>query len=124
MSRTRPRTIIFVYGTLKRGFAGHAPLRGSTFLKTAQTTPGYTLYDSGEWPAMVAHGNGSVSGELFEIPFQTLKALDTYEGHPDLFRRTTIKLADHPAEAWLYARDIPPQWPVIPEGCWQGLRAP
>ena len=80
MALTRPRVIIFVYGTLKRGFPGHAPLRGATFLKDARTTSQFTLYDCGEWPAMVAHGKGRVSGELFEIPIETLKALDAYEG--------------------------------------------
>ncbi|MDG2208223.1 MAG: gamma-glutamylcyclotransferase [Pirellulales bacterium] len=124
MALTQPTVIIFVYGTLKRGFPAHTQLRGSTFLETARTTSQFTLYNCGAWPAMVAEGHGSVNGELFEIPIETLELLDEYEGHPHLFRRTTITLAEHHAEAWLFDRDIPSEWPVITEGSWPGPRTP
>ncbi len=84
----------FVYGTLMRGEANHRLLRGSLFVGAAKTVRGFGLFDHGHFPAMVRMGDGVVSGEVFEITDETLRALDRLEGYPNLYGRELIDLDD------------------------------
>ncbi len=84
----------FVYGTLMRGEANHRLLRGSLFVGVAKTVRGFCLFDHGYFPAMVRMGDGVVSGEVFEITDETLRALDRLEGYPILYGRELIELDD------------------------------
>ena len=76
------RSLIFVYGSLKRGFALHRFLSQQDFVATASTQPHYRLFDCGTYPAMVkvAVGGRSVKGELFRVDQQCLVRLDDVEG--------------------------------------------
>ena len=96
----RQMTRIFVYGTLKRGQLRHFYLagEGAVFVAEARTAPSYVLYQppQGDYPCMVedrAEG-AAIEGELWDVPDACLQMLDEIEGHPDLFRRQTIQLAD------------------------------
>ena len=75
-------SLIFVYGSLKRGFALHRCLSQQVFVATASTQPHYRLFDCGTYPAMVkvAVGGRSVKGELFRVDQQCLFKLDEAEG--------------------------------------------
>ena len=101
-----------------RDFDAHWRLRDATFLGDFQTAAEFTLYHCGAWPAMVHAGVTSITGELYEIPIKSLRMIDSFEGHPDLFCRQPIKLAGQPADAWVYTAKISPDWQVIPCGCW------
>ena len=74
---------IFVYGTLRRGFALHPELKklGARYLGKGRVTG--TLFDLGEYPGLIrSGGNGSrVEGELYEIksPSEQLPVLDKLE---------------------------------------------
>ena len=46
--------LIFVYGTLKRGGHNHHFIYRQTFAGPAHTTPGFTLFDLGGYPGLVA----------------------------------------------------------------------
>jgi gamma-glutamylaminecyclotransferase len=104
---------LFVYGTLKRGCAHHDLLAGARFAGAARTAPGFVLVDLGAYPGMVRGGAAAVAGELFAVERATLARLDRFEGHPHLFRRARVPLADgRPASAYLldpaHAAGIPP----------------
>ena len=75
---------VFVYGSLKRGFANDFFLRASStiFLGEAKTKPEYTLYDLGSFPGMVEGGHTAVIGEAYEVSSWTLGWLDKLEGVP------------------------------------------
>jgi 5-formyltetrahydrofolate cyclo-ligase len=87
------RHLLFVFGTLKKGFPLHDKgLAEATFLGTARTLHPYPMFVAGPWfaPMMVAReGEGQkVVGELYEVDDVTLARLDRLEsvGKPGNFR--------------------------------------
>jgi gamma-glutamylcyclotransferase (GGCT)/AIG2-like uncharacterized protein YtfP len=90
---------LFVYGTLRHGGAAGTMLRGCRLLR-AELVRG-ALYDLGEYPALVLGGAGSVRGEVWSCPPETLHDLDSYEqAGAGLFERVRIDLDDGPC--WTY----------------------
>ena len=86
--------LLFVYGSLKRGFRLHRHLRASHFRGIACTEPGFALYRLVWYPAMVAENtSGMVTGELFDVPEALLSALDEVEGVPVLYQRVRIRVS-------------------------------
>jgi gamma-glutamylcyclotransferase (GGCT)/AIG2-like uncharacterized protein YtfP len=93
--------LLFVYGTLKRGFCREVFLAGQRYLGAASTTAEYRLYDLGSFPGMVEAGAGGVAiiGELYEIDDACLRLLDQEEGVDDgLYRRAEVRLLSEQAE--------------------------
>ncbi|MEO0446657.1 MAG: gamma-glutamylcyclotransferase family protein [Verrucomicrobiota bacterium] len=90
--------LVFVYGSLKRGFCNHHFLEGQRFLQEVQTLPVYTMYDYGGFPALVEAppGNGcAIHGELWDIEGSRLTALDWLEDVEEgLYRRATARLPE------------------------------
>jgi gamma-glutamylcyclotransferase (GGCT)/AIG2-like uncharacterized protein YtfP len=75
------KTLVFVYGTLKRGLSNHNWMRGQTFLDEARTQTNYRMFDLGGYPGMVeAEGGVSVEGEVWEVDAAGLSRLDVLEG--------------------------------------------
>ncbi|WP_339733663.1 gamma-glutamylcyclotransferase family protein [uncultured Gimesia sp.] len=107
------RTLIFVYGTLKRGFCRSHYLTDQIFLEAARTIPGYTLYDCGAYPGLVidAEAGVSIQGELWSVDGPGIEILDKVEGvSENWFIRQQIKL-QHPAvsetvQAYYFQGDV------------------
>lgn len=106
-------TLLFVYGTLKRGGMNHAHLASEKFVALAQARPGYRLYEVGGFPGLVRDASApfSIAGELWEVSDAALAWLDAFEGVAEnLYRRESIPLAPpfahRAAQAYLYARPI------------------
>lgn len=106
-------TLIFVYGTLKRGCRNHAYLADQKFIGEARTAPGYRLYSLGRYPGMVARPDDreGVTGELWSVDAVGLDHLDALEGLAEgLYTRDPIPLvAPHAhlkVEAYFYARPL------------------
>jgi Uncharacterized conserved protein len=100
MSHESSRTILFVYGTLKRGGANQDQMSGQVFLGPARTAPGVTLYSLGDYPGLVADENDreGVTGELWAVDAEGLARLDAFEGVPEgLYVREPARLVEHPA---------------------------
>lgn len=118
--------LLFVYGSLKRGFRLHAHLQAGTFRGVARTKPGYALYRLGWYPGMVAEATSDgVSGELYEVPETLLPVLDEVEGVPHLYQRTriTITCAEYSPETvavftYLYQQPVE-GCPHVADGDWQ-----
>ena len=106
-------TLVFVYGTLKRGGSNHFLLAGQEFAGTARTLPGFALYDLEGYPGMVADGAASegISGEVWSVDPACLAELDRLEGIEEgLYRRERVPLeppfADKAVDAYLYLRSV------------------
>lgn len=106
-------TRIFVYGTLKRGCKNHRQLAGQTCIGEARTTPGYQLYDLGDYPGMVADPSDTtgVTGEVWSVDADALSRLDAFEGvHEGLYRRAPVALLapfDHgTTQSYFYLFDL------------------
>lgn len=105
--------LIFVYGTLKRRGSNHHYLAGQTFLGQARTVPGYSLFDLGNYPGMVAQTGvrDGVSGEVWSVDAECLDRLDKLEGVSEgLYQRETVALqppyGQRSVEAYLYRRQV------------------
>lgn len=121
------RNLIFVYGSLKRGFQLHHLLKNQVFWGAASTLPYFRLFDIGSYPGLIQAAPGvSVQGELFEVTSDCLQRLDDAEGVGEgLYARRPIVLQPpwhkHYVEAWYY---LPPvaglidcgyEWPRRPD---------
>lgn len=75
-------TLVFVYGTLKRGGSNHHYLRGQSFVGEARTVPGFRLYVVADYPGMVpdAADTDGVAGEVWAVDPAALVRLDELEG--------------------------------------------
>jgi gamma-glutamylcyclotransferase (GGCT)/AIG2-like uncharacterized protein YtfP len=106
-------TLIFVYGTLKRGGRNHHYLAGQQFLGEARTGPGFTLYSLGDYPGMVRApaDPAGVTGEVWAVDAAGRQKLDELEGLDEgLYERAPVVLlppfAGQPVETYLYLRDL------------------
>lgn len=92
-------TLVFVYGTLMRGFRNHRLLAqgGCHYLGRGETRPQYTLVDLGPFPGLLDVGTTRVRGEVYEVDAPTLAKLDRLEGHPRFYERKPVALARRPA---------------------------
>ena len=88
-------TLLFVYGTLKRGCCNHTRLAGQRFVGLARTMPGHRLHDMGGYPGLVAASeeSGGVEGEIWSVDAKALSQLDAFEGVAEgLYRRAPVAL--------------------------------
>jgi len=111
---------VFVYGTLLRGEPNHRFLVSATWLGEACTKAEFELVDLGYFPALVASGQAVVFGEIYSVDQATLHKLDRLEGHPDLYRRTTIELSDgRQADTYIFPKEHTRGRPRIASGNWR-----
>jgi gamma-glutamylaminecyclotransferase len=122
VGRGGPR-LLFVYGSLLSNEENHGLLdvgRGAQFAGEAETEAAFDLVDLGRYPALVFGGATAVAGELYWVTKRVITALDEFEGHPDLYRRDRIKLADGRfVEAYLFDTDRTRGYPRIASGRWR-----
>jgi gamma-glutamylcyclotransferase (GGCT)/AIG2-like uncharacterized protein YtfP len=102
-------SLVFVYGTLKRGYGNHGLLAGQAFEGEARTAPGFALFSLGSHPGMVERPgeSGSVTGEVWSVDAACLEKLDALEGIAEgLYRRGAVSLtgpfAGREVEAYFY----------------------
>src|SRR5580692_5776858 len=115
------KTILFVYGTLKRGLRNNHLIADQEFLGEVQTEPLYRVIDLGPHPGLVVDKvNGlAVRGELWVLSESSLKDLDAFEEVPGPFIRTEIRIAGREEPAQAYFWNCP-----IPEGVASGSEGP
>jgi gamma-glutamylaminecyclotransferase len=106
-------SLIFVYGTLKRGCRNHGYLAGQVLVGEARTAPGFSLFDLGEYPGMVPHADDreGVVGEVWSVDAPCLARLDVLEGIAEnLYERKVVPLlapfATQEVETYLYLQPI------------------
>ena len=97
--------LLFVYGTLKRGFGNHYYLKDAIFLGRGRTKERYAMYEL-SIPYVVKDERVShIVGEVYEVGRDTLKRIDMLEGHPFAYKRerVVVVLEDGTeVSAWLY----------------------
>jgi gamma-glutamylaminecyclotransferase len=115
-------SLVFVYGTLKRGGSNHAHLAGQEFVGVAKTKPSLALYLLDGYPGMVPvdEGGESIVGEVWSVDDACLAKLDDLEGLSEgLYRRGAIPLegplGERGVEAYYYERSVTGRPRVAPE---------
>ncbi len=88
---------LFAYGTLRDDVP--SLLDGCERVDTG-TVQG-TLYDLGDYPALLLSGDDPVPGVIWRCPADRLPELDRYEGTDDgLFRRAGVQVGEY--ACWVY----------------------
>jgi len=110
--------LLFVYGSLKRGFCHHGELRGAPFERLARTAAGYSLVAVSDYPVLIPGGSERVSGELYRVSVALLEEVDSFEG--PTYRRAVVIL-DDASEALAYLGDarVLAGQPTIAGGEWR-----
>ncbi|NIP78416.1 MAG: gamma-glutamylcyclotransferase [Gemmatimonadetes bacterium] len=81
---------LFTYGSLRSGAAPARSLLRPCHRVGDGVVRG-TLYDVGEYPALLLSGDDAVRGEIWRCPAGRLRELDRYEGVAEgLFRRAAV----------------------------------
>ncbi len=117
-----PDVLVFVYGSLKRGFRHHAVLGAAPLVREASTAPGYRLVRYGEYPALARDLGGTerVYGELYRVALGDLPRLDAFEDVPELYQRELISLdSGEQAEAYVISADVAARHAPVPCGTWE-----
>lgn len=114
------KTILFVYGTLKRGGRNFRLLADQEFVGEVATAPRYRVFDLGPHPGLVRDDtNGlAVKGELFAVSVCCLAELDDFEDVPEAFVRELIAVPGYD-NVWAYYLNTP-----VPAGAGGGDRWP
>uniref|UniRef100_A0A7M4FJ67 Gamma-glutamylaminecyclotransferase n=1 Tax=Crocodylus porosus TaxID=8502 RepID=A0A7M4FJ67_CROPO len=93
---------VFVYGTLKKGQPNYQRMINSThgiakFQGRGRTVEKYPLVIAGKYniPYLLnMPGTGHhVAGEIYTVDDQMLQFLDEFEGCPDMYQRTPVRIA-------------------------------
>jgi gamma-glutamylaminecyclotransferase len=109
------KTIVFLYGTLKRGLRNHFLVADEEFRGEVVTEPHYRVIDLGPYPGLIADmADGlAVRGELWAVSERCLERLDEFEGVPGLFTRESVSIVGQTEEvfAYFWNRSIPPDVP-------------
>ena len=102
-------TLIFVYGSLRKGMGLNPVLDSSEHIGLAFTMPKYTMYDLGAFPCLTDNGKTLIVGDLYSVDSDTLLQLDVIEGVPNLYQRKEIEIQSYGdinnVQAYFWAND-------------------
>lgn len=107
-------SLVFVYGSLKKGFHNDHYLRESKFISKAFTSHlHWEMISLGGFPAVIL-GKGIVLGELYEVNDRTLINLDRLEGEGHFYTKqlipVTVPIGGSYNIAFMYILNTPPKY--------------
>lgn len=88
-------TLLFVYGSIRKGHHNHHRLGNSEYLGTYKTVEPFKMFGlrSRAYPYVYPDTTGCpVTGELYAVNEERLERIDCMEGHPDVYCRTPVLL--------------------------------
>ena len=104
------KTILFLYGSLKRGHPNHHLMAGQEYLGEAVTEPRYRIIGLGRYGGMIRdEASGlAVKGELWAVDPQRLAVLDEFETGEGLWARFPVSVAGRDGvEAYFWVGAVP-----------------
>ena len=117
MSLAQGKQLLFVYGTLKRGFSNHGRISHAAFVGESETERRYRLLVFGSYPALAADGEQEIHGELYLVDESHLADLDEFEG--EAYRRGSVSLADgRTAQTYLLVSELLNRAVPAPQNRW------
>lgn len=91
--------LLFVYGSLMKGFDNHNLLGNSAKrLGKARTVKKFAIYEDsfGNYPYIVNEPYSKIKGELYQITrAELMQKIDEFEGAPDYYVRKKIEVKSH-----------------------------
>lgn len=99
---------LFAYGTLAGKGSASELMAGCERVASAAVRG--TLYDIGEYPALLLSGSDRVEGEIWRCPADLLPRLDHYESvRAGLFRRVGVTVEGMPCWAYVAGPSLGPR---------------
>ena len=88
-------TLVFVYGSLKRGFSNHSILAGAEYKGEAYTRNKYAMAHLEGFPGVIKEASdvkcfGRILGELYEVDDYVSKRLDQLESNGSFYNREQV----------------------------------
>lgn len=96
---------VFVYGTLMSGFGNNRLLKNSNLEYYATTEEEYKLVANSIPYLLEDEGSTYVRGEVYRVNENTLRNLDSLEGHPNWYVRKIVNVITDQGDrirAWVY----------------------
>jgi gamma-glutamylaminecyclotransferase len=119
----RDPTLLFVYGSLKRGERNHRMMSGAVFIAEALTVARYGFCVLGDYPALLRRGERAVAGELYRADARALRDLDLFEGVD--YVRDWVRLSDErEAQAYFLAPARTRAASPLTVDSWSGVQRP
>lgn len=108
------KSLIAVYGTLKKGFENHFIIKNSKFLGSYVTKTRHVMLDLGVPHCSVRWDIGmQIKVELYEVNEKTLERLDALEGHPHNYYRDWVELEGHESKKiQMYYSRVPERFSI------------
>jgi gamma-glutamylaminecyclotransferase len=116
------KTILFFYGSLKRGYSNHHRVAGQEYLGDAVTEPGYRIIQIGRYGGLIRDdANGlAVTGELWAVDAKCLAELDAFETGEGLWARCPVAIPGRAGvESYCWIGEVPADarsgnsWPFV-----------
>lgn len=115
--------LIFVYGTLRKGFYNHRVLGNSEFVSEFKTEPSFTMVSLGAFPAVIPKGNTAIEGEIYRVveekDMQNINGLEGYRGEGKNNMYDIHKIQTPHGEALMYVFKDAKGYPVVESGNWK-----
>lgn len=101
--------LLFVYGSMKKGFRNHFRMEKENFIGNAITKEKYSMYPDSNYSfpyAIKENQEFNLKGELYEIKNIGFSILDDFEGVPTYYQREIIPVIcdDKEHNAYIYFR--------------------
>jgi len=91
--------LLFVYGSLKKGFDNHNLLsKSAKRLGKAHTVKKFAMFEDsfGNYPYIIDTPVSKINGELYQITrAELMQRIDEFEGAPDFYIRKKIEVKSH-----------------------------
>lgn len=131
MMNSNQKHLLFVYGTLKRGYGNHHYLGDDAIFYGKAKVTNVCLYHGPGFPYAFLTDDGAIAkGELYQIDDAALARCDSLEGYPYHYDRKKVLVVlnentiDDPfiwtEEAWIYVSPNQPRGSKIESGEWNG----
>jgi gamma-glutamylcyclotransferase (GGCT)/AIG2-like uncharacterized protein YtfP len=105
-----PESILFFYGSLKRGYSNHHLVAGQRYLADAVTRPCYRIIQLGQYGGMIRDDERglAVKGELWAIDTECLAKLDVFEMGEGLWQRVRVEVEGFTGvESYCWTGEVP-----------------
>lgn len=94
--------LVFVYGSLKKGFHNNKILWSSEYVDSVFTAHGdYRMISFGGFPGVLKNGDSHIAGESYLVNQLTMLRLDSLESNGSFYQREKT-LLDSGDVAWMY----------------------
>lgn len=105
------KTLVAVYGTLRKGFDNHRLLQNAEYMGTFNTEPIFDLHDLGGFPGLKNNGTTSVVMEVYAVNEQEAARVDMLEGYeegrtPTFYDKQPIETPWGTAGVYIYVNNL------------------